>query len=392
MLGAGMAQLGSIYNRNAAENYPDSARNRGRIATGRRRRMSQLKADFLIIGSSPLARLLAGLLASHHGRTVLLQARDLAGRRLRPGVDLSVGAITRPESWALLAAAVPETTRLVRRIGKRAALTRLDPILFADRASGQAELGHIRHMAAGFGLAAERLPPHSLGPDREGLVLRDAVLLNRPVLEPALDRWLAQLGVRRLDPDLGIAVADDGRAVVTLDDASIEIGQTLLADDAAILAHLPDIAWPALLQRQDASLVLTRPVPPIAAPVMVALDTGIVLQQQAEGGVLAQGAGGMVGLAGQLGVLLGLPYAFEQAGQASFVRLGTRDGAPALGRVGGTGPDILAGFGPIGAFLAPALARWLCGVASPAENAWCAARLVNRDGSMAPVSDIGAMP
>ncbi len=387
-----MAQLGSIYNRNAAENYPDSARNRGRIATGRRRRMSQLKADFLIIGSSPLARLLAGLLASRHGKTVLLQARHLAGRRVRPGMHLSVGAITRPESWALLAATVPETTRLLRRIGTRGVLRRLDPILFADQAWGQAALGHIRHMAAGFGLAAERLPLHRMGPDREGLVLRDAVLLNRPVLEPALDRWLVQLGVRRLDPDMIIDVAGDGRAVVTLEDARIEIGQTLLADDAAILNHVPDFAWPALLHRQDASLILTRPVPPIAAPVMLALDAGIVLQQQQEGGVLGQGKGDIVGLAGQLGVLLGLPDAFEQAGQASIVSVSTRDGAPALGRVGGVGPDILAGFGPVGAFLAPALARWLCGVASPAENAWCGARLVNRDGGMAPVSDIGAMP
>ena len=38
------------------------------------------------------------------------------------------------------------------------------------------------------------------------------------------------------------------------------------------------------------------------------------------------------------------------------------------------------GFGRIGAFLAPAIARWLCGEARPAENAWLGARLVDRSG------------
>ena len=389
MLGADMRQLRFIYNRNAAENHPERGPGKGRIATGRRRRMSQKRADFLVIGSAPLALLLAGLLASSHGKTVLLQRSERAGRRLQQGLDLSVAALTRPESWALLAQAVPETTKLVARIGKRAALARINPVFFADQAPGQQGLSHIRHMAAAYGMAAERTP--MLGDGRMALVLRDAVLLRRPVLEPALARWLSQLGVQQLDPGLAVTVAGDGQAHVKLEDEAIAVGQTILADDGAILAHLCEPLWPGLLQRQLASAILTQQLAPLAAPVMFDLDSGVVLQQQAEGGVLAQGNGNIAALAARLGPLLDRPGAFEQAGQASVTQMVTSDGAPALGRIGGTGPDILAGFGPTGAFLAPALARWLCGVASPSENAWFGARLVNRHGHNSSVSDIGAV-
>ena len=41
------------------------------------------------------------------------------------------------------------------------------------------------------------------------------------------------------------------------------------------------------------------------------------------------------------------------------------------------------------AFLAPATARWLCGVASASENAWFGARLVDRRADGSVVSDVG---
>ena len=220
-------------------------------------------------------------------------------------------------------------------------------------------------------------------------MLRDAVMLVRPMLEPALQRWLAGLGVGQLAPDAAVAMAENGSAQVMRDGATIAVGQTILADDDAILAHLPAGRWPDLLQRQLASVILTPKVAPLAAPVMLELDSGLVLQQQQEGGVLARGPGEIADLAARLPPLVGLPQAFEQAGQARMMRVVTSDGAPAMGRLGGSGPDILAGFGPIGAFLAPALARWLCGAASAAENAWCGARLVSRHAGDGAVSDIG---
>jgi hypothetical protein len=352
--------------------------------------MTHSPVDFLIIGATPLARLLAGLLASTHGKSVLLQGERASGLRLSRDLDLSVGAMTRPESWALLRATAPEATRLISRIGKRAAIARLDPVVFADHPAGQQALGHIRHMAAAHGVAAERTPLNYLGAGRQGVVLRDAVLLRRAALEPALDGWLEQSGVRQLPADASLHIARDGSAEAMLDNKPMTIGQTILADDDAILAHLRDSAWPALLHRQNVSTILTEPTLPLAAPVMCQLDDGVLLHQQAEGGILAQGPGDIAAFSAMLGNLLGEKRTIEHAGQTQSVRLRTSDGAPALGRLHGTGADILAGFGCIGAFLAPAIARWLTGTANAAENAWFGARLINRGTANRSVSDIGA--
>ena len=348
--------------------------------------MKQSRFDFAIFGASPLARLLAGLLSSVHGKTVLLQGQSQGVLRLARRLDLSVAAITRPETWALLGSCVPQATRLITRIGKRAAFARVDPIMFADQPAGKQALGHMRHMAAAHGLAAERA---ALEPGRDGVVLRDAVMLLRPVLDPALALWLTETGVRQLPAAAAVDILADGRARCELGGETLEIGQTILADDDAILAHLADDLWPALLQRQPASAILTPPSDPLAAPVMYQLDSGLMLRQHAEGGLAAYGPGDIADLARSLGGFLGKQDGFEQAGQSHFVRLVTSDGAPALGRVAGTGPDVLAGFGTIGAFLAPAIARWLCGQASCPENDWFAARLVNRNGDDGQVSDIG---
>lgn len=351
--------------------------------------MTETRADFAVLGATPQARLVAGLLASAHGKTVVFQGESQSGYRLPRGIDLSVGAFTRPETWALLKASLPETLKLVSRIGKRGARSRLDPIFFADMDGGKEALAHMRHMAAAFGLAAERVPTSLLGNGREGVVLRDAVLLRRHILEPALDRWLDQVKVRRLGADDRVLVRIDGSAECTVGDEKIEIGQTVLADDNAIMAHLPSRLWPTLLQRQVASTILTEPTDAIAANVMHQLDSGLVLTQQAERGIIAFGPGAISEFSVSLGDILGRQRAFRQAGQSSYARLVSTDGAPAVGRAGGTGPDILAGFGSIGAFLSPATARWLCGVASSSENAWFGSRLVDRRADMSAVGDVG---
>ena len=267
--------------------------------------MTETHADFAVLGATPQARLVAGLLASVHGKSVVFQGESQSGYRLPRGIDLSVGAITRPETWALLKASLPETLKLVSRVGKRGTWSRLDPIFFADAAGGKEALAHARHMAAAFGLAAERVPVSLLGNGREGLVLRDAVLLRRQALEPALDRWLEQAKVHRLGADDRVVVRADGSAECIVAGTRIAIGQTILADDGAIMAHLPTTLWPALLVRQIASTILTEPTDAIAAPVMHRLDSGLILTQQAERGIIAFGPGTVGEFAASLGEILG---------------------------------------------------------------------------------------
>lgn len=351
--------------------------------------MTQTPIDFAIIGSTPLARLVAGLLASAHGKSVVFSGESQSGYRLPRGIDLSVAPLTRPHSWAMLKTGLPETLKLLSRIGGRGAWSRVDPVFFAGGAAGKEALAHVRHMALAFGHGAEPVPASLLGSGREGLLLRDAVLLHRPTLEAGLDAWLVQHKVRRLGDDDRLEVRADGSAELVAGDARIAIGQTVLADDAAIIGHVPAEQWPALLSRQVASTIFTEPTQAIVSPVTCHLDSGLTLVQRQDRGITAMGPGSIDPFAAELGDLLGASRAFRQAGQSSYETLVTADAAPAVGRINGVGPDVLAGFGPTGAFFAPLIARWLSGTASAAESAWLGARLVDRMTNPSMVAEVG---
>lgn len=348
--------------------------------------MSETVFDFAVLGSTPLAQLLAGLLANTHNRKVVLVGESQAGYRLVRSMDLSVAPITRPDSWAMLSAAVPETLRLVTRVAGRGASQRVDPIFFAEARRHAEALAHMRHMAEGFGLAAETVAPSLLGEGRQGVLLRDAVRLNRPAIEDGLGRWLERGRVARIGTQK-VAIANDGQAEIISDGKAYHAQQAVLADDEAIMAWLPLRQWPTLLRRQAFASILTTPTQPLAAGIMLQFDTGIVLTQQVEGGIAAFGPGDMADFSGHLQGLLGRNRQVEQAGQTSFRSLSSLDGAPVFGRVAGVGADVIAGVGCSGAFLAPALGRWVAGEASATEAAWFGARLVNRNGKSAPVDD-----
>jgi hypothetical protein len=353
--------------------------------------MTETRVDFAIVGATPQAMLVAGLLAGTHGRSVVLQGETHAGHRLARNFDLSIGPITRPQSWALLGQSVADVHRLATRIGKRAAVTRLDPLLVARTDASVQALGHIRHMAAGFGIAAEPFRGTGLVKGDTGLVLRDAVMLQFGAADAAIDSWLGAQGVRRLATGEQFAIHADGSATLALETETIVAAQTILADDAALIEHMSGQGWPELLKRQVASTVMTGPVPTLAAPVLHDLDAALWVQQQAGRSLIAHGPGTIGAVWRALAGLVGEEQRFEQAGQSEYTNVVTQDGAPAVGRWQGTGPDVLAGFGSVGAFVAPAIARWLCGAATADENAWMAARLVNRNPGDGAIAEWGAL-
>lgn len=311
--------------------------------------MTEGAFDFAVIGSTPLALLVAGLLAGQHGRRVCLAADFHSSQRLPHGMDLSVAPLTRPESWLLLKTAVPEALRLIGRIAGKAAFERLDPVFVAETPWGHDALGHVRHMAGGFGQAVEPLPENPALPEgATGIRFRDAALLHRPAFEAALAPWLEQAGVR-LVPQM---------------EAKAEF--TILADDNAVLEH-----GSALLHPAAATSLLTEPVAPLPASVMVWLDRSMLLRQGAERGVSAIVQANAEAAVGQLGAVL--PRPARLAGRAPFVAATTPDGGPLLG-FSAPGVFTIAGLGATGAFLAPAIARFLAGEAGNEEADWIDAR------------------
>lgn len=348
--------------------------------------MGGTEVDFAVFGSSPLAGLVAGLLATAHRRQVVMVGEAQARYRLPRAVDLSVAPITRPETWAMLAAAVPEISKLIGKIGGRHALRRVDPILFADGAAAREALGHFSHMARAHGLILEAVPPSKIGAGRLALRINDAITINRPNFEPALEAWLAQAGIRRIAED-AVTLAAGGAAGIKAGDEIITAHHAVLVDDAAIVRHLPGWQWPAQLLRQPHASILTASSRHLAGPIMLQLDNGTMLVQHEEGGMAAMGAGTLGAFSRQLAELLAEAGQLQQVGQVGFDALVTGDGAPLLGPATAAGPLLLTGLGPTGAFLAPVLARWLAGEATAEEAEWCEARRPDRRGLGRSVAD-----
>src|SRR4051812_34558615 len=74
--------------------------------------------DYLIIGSTPLAGLVAGQLQREHGKRVCLVAEPYSAFGLERRFDLSIDLVTRPETLALLKRLAGETQKLIGTIGK----------------------------------------------------------------------------------------------------------------------------------------------------------------------------------------------------------------------------------------------------------------------------------
>lgn len=339
--------------------------------------MSETLVDFAVFGSSPLAGLVAGLLASRHKRHVVLVGEVEARYRLPRTLDLSVAPLTRPDTWALLAATLPDSSKLITKIGGRHALRRVDPIFFADAPAAREALGHFSHMARSHGLILETVPAAKIGAGRTALRINDAVAINRPGFEPALETWLGEIGVKRVAPETA-TMAPGGTVMLKAGDEGLVARNAVLVDDAAIVRHLPGWQWPAQLLRHPHATILTASSRHLAGPIMVQLDSGTVLVQHEEGGMAAMGSGTLGAFSGRLAELLVESGQLQQVGQVGYDALLTSDGAPLVGPAGAGGPLILTGLGPTGAFFAPVLARWLAGEASSDETEWCEARRADR--------------
>jgi hypothetical protein len=349
--------------------------------------MADAPYDFAIFGSTPLAALLAGLLATVHGKRVCLVGDASSAFRLPRSADLSVMSVTRPETWALLKETTPEVVKLLGKIRARAGMARVDPLFIAETAAGADGLAHMRHVALANGYAIERLAD---GAGKGGIAyqLRDAVLLRRAELEPVLAGWLEKSGVGQLSrPDVVATVRRDGTARLDFHGSTAEAAHAVLADDAAILQHVAAAERDRTLLLEPATAMLTEPTRPLAAPAMLYVDRRVTLMRGRQGGIIALGAGRPQEAIARIGGCLAGRGPLRRAGQRVFRTVGTVDGAPLIGTARGVRATVLAGLGVSGAFLAPALARLIAGAASEREKAYFSAREAGRGNARALVAE-----
>lgn len=346
--------------------------------------------DFAIFGSTPMAGLIAGLLGSEHGKRVCLIGDPWSPFPLPRRYDVTVAPATRPETWALLAATSVDTLKLLAALGKGLS-ERVDPLYIADTPASTAALGHVRHVAAAYGYAVERVADRALAETGATCRVRDAVMLVGGKIEPAIGAWLDRLAIRRLPAaTTGVTLRRDGSVRLSMGAGVVEAGQAVLADDAAILRHLDPDERDRVLRLRKATAILTGPARALPAPLISFLDRDVVLQQRGKGAILAIVGGATSDASDRIGACLGPLAPLKRTAQSSFNTLATSDGAPLVGSAKGLRAMVLAGFGATGAFFAPALARHLAGVATEGEKAYFAAREPSRGNARQLIADYTA--
>jgi hypothetical protein len=349
------------------------------VAANRPLTMAAGTFDFAILGASPFALLLAGLLRSAHGKSVVVVADPWSAYRLARGFDLSVMPATRPETWALLKRGATETTRFLGAVGKNL-YERVDPLFVADTEASADRLGHMRWMAFGLGFAAERAIDRGIAVDGTICRIRDAVMLIGGSIEPALEGWLGKLGVRHLPArETTLSFPRGVHPVISSAGETLGAETAVLADDDAILTHLAPADRLGLLTVTPRTSLITEPAKPLGAALIHYLDRDVILHQHQTRGPISAIAGGEADVAlPRIAAGLRAQGQLRRSGQALIRTVGTADGAPLIGPMGKGKPTVIAGLGPSAAFFAPTVARVLANAAGEDEKRYFELRETSR--------------
>ena len=323
--------------------------------------MADSAFDIAILGSGPLSGLLAGVLARDHRKSVIRIGRRASSQRLPRSLDLALQLATRPQTWRLTREAEAETAALLASFGAGAALTASAIAITGDTEATSAALAHLAHMAIGFGCRAR--------PRDSGLVLGGMASLQSTLLNEKLDPWLTGLGVKSLDDaDPELRFLKSGVAELWLPDGRVDATQILLADDAALLDHLPEAQRPEHLLPQSMTATLVAAGKRLAAPIMLFPDRGVTLLQRDGGAVLALVSGDR-DVEARLASTLPGPFPVPRLATSRFRRVVTADGAPLIGRLKPSKLFVIGGL-EAHAFFAPSLARLLAGEARDDDKRW----------------------
>lgn len=339
--------------------------------------------DFAVLGSSAQAVILAAFLASQQKRSVVLVAEAASGFRIRRAFDLGMAPLTRPETMSLLRRSSSETVSALDAVAK-GLVGRTTAHFVADLPTSRDGLMHFRQLARLSGIQADVVGDRAL-PAAGVLRVRDVPVIDARTLLPALAVMMAGAGVRRLDAaETAVSLKRDGSARLTHKGLAAEARQAIVVGDDAIAIYLSPEALDRSLVAVPASGQFLAPAKvPLAEPFVSYLDRGVTLISEGRAGIHAVVTGSTDTQDQRLGSILRLDAPLRRGGSAQFTSYATMDGAPYVGPVKGGRTLIIAGFGLCGAFIAPALARMICGMATTDESAWFAMRGSSRSATRA---------
>ena len=322
--------------------------------------------DFAIVGETPLAAVLAGLLCKQHERNVCWVGTPPHPLQPQRGFDLSVAPITRPETWQLLNHSTPLLVDLLRDIGGTDVVERVDPLLVARSNTGANVLSHIRNVASGFGYTIERQPVS----DRfsSGFQFRDALRVLRRPLSAVLPEYLTALGVEVVTSNnIKLRHQKDGITHILGGDQKFTANHIVLASDDAIRRHANQRDIDANFINIPTAGFLVEPVSALASSVVHDLEAGLTIYQRKNAALDCVAPASFEVVEPRICEHIDADRHPRLAGHAKFQALHTKDGAPLFASLGTGKINAIAGLGASGLFQAPAIARVLSGNGNPSE-------------------------
>ena len=342
--------------------------------------MSTEQFDFAVAGNSAFAALLALAMARYANARICLIGQVPTPMQVNGDLALAPCPTSRPD---LLERAMAGTTDLRALLtGPGDPLLRRANITFvASTGPGRAAAGHARHLMASFGIVTALLPQTS---GHTGFTAEGIWMLRTRPLFASLAARLEAAGVVAAGRAANLRLGEDGVRFAYQD--QIAEAKMLIVTDAETVGSLTPL--PEGVATATRTAVLTDPVPALAGRVTLDIESGGRLIGRSDGRIEALvPAGNSAKIVDWLGSFL--PEGIEARIIARSKRklLLSRDGAPLIATLPQRAARLAIGFGASGAFLAPALARFLTDQARPEEATWFGAH--DADAGRTDVADIG---
>ncbi len=331
-----------------------------------------MDCEFVIIGNSPMAALLAGSLTKIHGRETALIGQFRHVLQPISGFDISFAPITRPQTLKLLQENIPILKDLLRDFSSNTPFETIDPLLIARTEHSKNALLHIKNVASHYGFIMEK-QAHD-----EGILLslqvRDITRIMRRSFFAGLSNWLKRHKIKHFaTTEIEIKQTSRGGIKINGFDEVVFAKKIVFVDDEAILSNMNEQDLHNNFFKVATSSLMVEPINKIKNSTIILADEGAIIHQHKDRAidfvandildnvykVICDNLNG---------------YNLRLAGKAQFISLASRDGAGIFGNISGKKISYIGGFGTSGAFLTPVMARILIGEGSEFEHTYFAAR------------------
>jgi len=347
-----------------------------------------------IVGTSLQAALLSGLLAKNHKKKVCLFIKRSVLVRLCRQTCLSFNISIRPQTWKLNESTLSEASAIIAKIGGKNALTRVSPLILCKGKSGGQAMAHMYHLLRSIDYEIERLSGQKYPATSGAYRIRGAKTVHSQIMWPQIFKWLSELGVIIVDPgEFTFSFRRDGSVAaksskgLKSDLRAFEMDRFILADEASILTYGRNEDVDRLFMPSKTSSIVTGPSGKNKEKFIMNPEYNFFATSSPDGGYKVLADATIDKFGALMADFVDPDPEFYLQGKAIFNTLKSRDGAPIVGSVTPSSPWLLGGLGNYAIFLAPAIARYICEVASDSEQEYFTAHTASKNRKSHAIAD-----